>query len=108
MKITKETKVIAEEIEFEAGIYCWKDEALITRKIKIEEIEDYKDWGGGATYEIQVLYNFSDKFGVVIQDEGGSIEDIPYSFKQFILGGRKREITQEKFEKEKQEILKRL
>jgi hypothetical protein len=106
MKITKETKVVAEEVEFESGIYYWEDDNLICYKI---EITDYEQWGEEwIAFKMYSLTNFGNRYGIVVLEDDDSIEDIPYQFKQFILGGRKREITEEKFEKEKQEILKRL
>jgi len=106
MKITKETKVIEEEVEFKAGTYFWTDNNLILYKIEILDYEQWREeW---VKFKMYALFNFANNYGIKILDDDGAIEDIPYAFKQFILGGRKREITEEKFEKEKQEILKRL
>jgi hypothetical protein len=104
MKITKTKEVITEEIEVEIGTYYFEDESLFTYKIEIKDSEedDYCD------YIMEIVSNFSNICGIRIKDDFCNSENVPYEFRQFILGIAGKKITKEEFEKEKQEVLKRL
>lgn len=96
LKITKKKEVISEEIEVEKRTYCFERD-LVSYRVKF-----YEDF-----YTMEVLHNFANIKGVRINvfDEWDSI---PYQFEQFVLEGYNKEIEEEQFLKEKQEILSQL
>lgn len=104
MKITKTKEVITEEIEIQAGIYYFEDSNLFSYKMILFETDEY----GFADYKMEILSNFGNIYGIRIREEYLSSDNVPYEFKQFILGKSGKEISQQEFEKERQDILKRL
>jgi hypothetical protein len=105
MKINKETKVIAEEVEFEAGAYYWEDNQLNFYKISVNENEDFENY---VNFKMERLTLSGNIWGIRVEEDYDDMENLPYAFKEFIIGGQKRKITEEEFNKEKQEILNRI
>ena len=103
IKLTKEKEVIKEEIEIPFGVYYYSDDAV---DCKIE----LRDYGNNfVKHKLTRLEDFSNLYGIrIFESESFYGEDIPYSFKKFIFGGKKNEITEQEFEQQKQEVLKRL
>jgi hypothetical protein len=104
MKITKTKEVVTEEIEVKPGEYYFEDSDSRTFKMVFGETD--KD--GYTKYKLETLNNFGNIYSVRVYDDECSSEDVPYDFKQFILGEAGKKITKEEFEYEKQDILKRL
>jgi hypothetical protein len=103
VKILKEKEVIKEEIEIQLGIYYFNDGDVMS---KIELSDDVDNF---VNHKLTRVEDFSDIYGIrIFEDSSFEGEDIPYSFKQFILNGRRNEITEEEFEQTKQEVLKRI
>jgi hypothetical protein len=104
MKITKTKEIVTEEIEIKAGTYYFEDEDIISHKFILNEPDD--DY---TEYSVETLRSSYNNYGIRIVEEGAWDSDqLPYTFKQFILGVGGKEITEEEFNKEKQEILKKL
>jgi len=99
MKIIKTKEVVKEEIEVLDGVYYFEKD-LICNKIKLEDGE----------FTMETLLNFSSPLGIkVVEDyveEDGY--NLPYAFKQFILGESGKKIEKEEYYKEREDILKRL
>lgn len=104
MKIVKLKEVVTEEIELKVGTYYFEDENIVSHKFTLSEPEDeYSD------YTLEILQGFSNVTGIRIKEGGAwDEEDLPYAFKQFILGVAGKEITKEEYDKERQEILDKL
>ena len=103
VKILKEKEVIKEEIEIQLGIYCFNDGAVMSK------IELSDDGDNHIKHKLTRVDDFSNIYGIrIFEDSSFEGEDIPYSFKQFILNGRKNEITEQEFEQSKNEVLKRI
>lgn len=103
MKIIKTKQVIKEEIEVESGTYYFDIQA---RSYKITLAETDKD--GYTKYKMETLNNFGNIYSIRVYDDECNSEEIPYDFKQFILGEFGKKITKEEFDFEKQDILKRM
>ena len=104
MKIVKTKEVVTEEIEIQAGIYYFEDSNLFSFKMTLFN----EDEEGFIDYKMEILSNFGNVYGIKIREGYISSENVPYEFKQFILGESGKEISQEEFEKERQEILDKL
>jgi hypothetical protein len=104
MKITKTKEVVTEDIEVKAGTYYFEDDDIISHKFTLAEPEeDYTE------YIIETLRSSYNNYGIRIVEDGAWYSDqLPYTFKQFILGIAGKEITKEDFDKEKQEVLDKL
>ena len=95
---------MSEEIDVQPGTYYFEDEYVSSNKFTLMHIED-----GYQDFTLETLYFQSNKFGVIIREDGAwDEEDLPYNFKQFILGEAGKDITKEEFEKEKQEVINRI
>jgi len=103
MKITKTKEVVTEEIEVKAGIYYF-DIQLRSYKMIIEETDE----DGYTKYKMETLNNFGNNYSIKIYEDECTSENPPYEFKQFYLGEAGRKIEKEEFDKERQEILKRI
>jgi len=104
MKITKTKEVITEEIEVVPGTYYFEDENIIAHRFILKEPEDEY-----SEYMLETLYSNSNKVGIIIREDGTwDDEHLPFVFSQFITGNGGKQITKEDFEKERQEVLKRL
>lgn len=103
MKITKSKEVVTEEIEINAGIYYFEDSDLTSHKIIMEEEED-----GYTYYVLETLYNFGNIFGIRVRQDSMDSKNIPYVFKQFILGISGKKIEKEDYYKEREEIKQKL
>lgn len=103
MKIAKKKEVVTEEIEIKAGTYYFECD-LISYCFTLKEEDEW----GHADFKLETLTNFGNVYGIRIREDYCDSESIPYDFKQFILGEAGKEITEEEFKKEKEEILKRL
>lgn len=99
MKITKTKEVVTEEVEVLDGVYYFESD-LTSNRIKIEDEE----------FTMETLLNFASPLGIkVIEDyiaEDGF--NLPYVFKQFILGESGKRIEKKEYYKEREEVLKRL
>jgi hypothetical protein len=103
IKLIKEKEVIKEEVEIPFGIYYFNDDGV---DCKIELLDDGDDF---VEHRLTRLEDFNNFYGVRVFEKASLYgEDIPYSFKKFIFGGRKNEITEQEFEQQKQEVIKRL
>ncbi len=103
MKITKTKEVVTEEIEIQPGEYYF-DIQLRSYKMIVGETD--KD--GYTKYKLETLNNFANICSVKVYDDECNSEEVPYKFKQFILGEAGKKITKEEFEYEKQDILNRI
>ena len=64
---------------------------------------------GYQDFILESLYSYSNKVGIIIrEDDAWDETDLPYSFREFILGKSGKEITEEEYEKERKEIIKKL
>ena len=104
MKITTTKEVVIEEIDVKPGEYYFEDSN--SRMFKMVFGETDKD--GYTKYKLETLNNFANIYSVRVYDDECSSEDVPYEFKQFILGEAGKKITKGEFEYEKQDILKRI
>ena len=103
IKLVKEKEVVKEEIEIPFGIYYFNDDADYC-KIELTYTED--DF---IKHKLTRLQDFNNLYGVrVFEDESYKGENIPYAFKKFIFGGSKNQITEQEYEQQKQEVIKRL
>ena len=105
IKLTKEKEVIKEDIEISFGTYYWEDSHLDSYKIIIYENEDFENY---VDFKMERVMNSGNIWGIKIELDYCDTEDLPYVFKQFIFGGKKNEITEEEFNQQKQEVIKRL
>lgn len=103
MKIIKTKEVVREEIEISSGEYYFEIQAR-SYKIVIEETDE----DGYTKYKMETLNNFGNIYSIRVYDDECNSEEIPYNFKQFILGEAGKKITKEEFNFEKQDILKRI
>ena len=105
IKLTKEKEVIKEDIEISFGTYYWEDSHLDSYKIIIYENEDFENY---VDFKMERVMNSGNIWGIKIELDYCDTEDLPYVFKQFIFGGKKNQITEEEFNQQKQEVIKRL
>ena len=103
MKITKTKEVVTEELEVQPGEYYFEIE-LRSYKMIVGETDEWNY----TKYKMETLNNFSNFYSIVIHDDELTYSDVPYAFKQFILGEAGRKITKEEYEKEREETLKRI
>jgi len=104
MKITKTKEIITEEVQIKTGTYYFEDENIIAYKFVLHEPEeDYSE------YELETLQSYANLNSIKIKEDGAWDEnDLPYVFKQFILGISGKEILKEDYYKERQQILEKL
>jgi hypothetical protein len=104
MKITKTKKVVEEDIEVQPGTYYFEDEYMVFQKFTLKEMEDdYYD------YIQETLHCSHELNGIKVYEHGAWDEnDLPYVFKQFILGIAGKKIEKEEYYKERTEILDKL
>ncbi len=104
MKITKTEKVVKEEIDVQPGTYYFEDGELTSRKFVLYEPED-----NYSEFDLESLYSRFNTIGIERKEDGAWDEnDLPYSFKQFILGIAGKKIGKEEYYKERQQILDKL
>lgn len=103
MKIIKKKEVVTEQIEVQPGTYYFE---IQLRSYKMTFGDTDKD--GYTKYKIETLNNFGNVYSIKVYEDECTTEDVPYFFKQFILGEEGRKITKEEFEEEKEDILKRI
>jgi len=104
MKITKTKEVITEEVEVNPGTYYFEDEDLISYKMVVEEVDEE----GFADYTLETITNFGNITGIRIRKEWMDADNIPYVFKQFILGISGKKIEKEEYYKEREEVKQKL
>jgi hypothetical protein len=103
MKITKTKQVVTEEIEVSPGTYYFEI-ALRSNKMVIEETDE----DGYTKYRMETLNNFANIYSIRVFDDECTSEDVPYEFKQFILGEAGKEITEEDYIEERRDVISRL
>lgn len=103
MKIIKKKEVIIEEIEVLPGEYYFDIQSRCYKMFLGETDED-----GYAKYKLETLNNFGNIYSIRVYDDECVSEDVPFEFKQFILGEAGKKIEKEEFDLEKQDILKRI
>lgn len=104
MKITKTKKTVIEDIDVQPGSYFFQDENAMYSKLVLGESED--DY---SKFTLEILTNFSDVWGIRFREDGAWDEsDLPYGFRQFILGVGGKKIEKEEYYKERAEILEKL
>lgn len=103
MKITKKKEIVIEEIEVQPGEYYFEIE-LRSYKMIVGETDEW----GYTKYKLETLNNFGNIYSIRVYDDECKANDIPYDFKQFILGEAGRKIKKEDFEEEREDVLKRL
>lgn len=103
MKITKTKEVVTEEIEVQQGEYYFDIQAR-SHKMTVGETDE----DGYTKYKMETLNNFGNIYSIRVYDDECNSEEVPYDFKQFILGEAGKKITKEEFDFEKQDILKRI
>ena len=105
IKLTKEKEVLKEEIEIEAGAYYFESKEA-TYKITVNE----PDENSCIDFLMEEIVNFSNIYSLKIKDDYAYEGDsLPYSFLAFIFGKENyKEITEEEFNQQKQEVIKRL
>jgi hypothetical protein len=103
MKLTKTKEVVTEEIEVSPGTYYFEI-ALRCNKMVIEETDE----DGYTKYKMETLNNFGNIYSIRVYDDECTSEEIPYEFKQFILGETGREITEEDYIEERRDVISRL
>lgn len=104
MKITKQKEVITEEIEVSPGEYYFKCDNDIYYKMVLEEDED------GIYYNQEAVENFYDVWAIRVRKDSIIFgeEELPYKFSAFIRGISGRKIEKEDYDKEREEVIKRL
>ena len=104
MRITKTKDVITENIEVNSGTYYFECDSHIARKFTLLEKTDVSQ-----EFIFETLYNFSNKIGInMLEEDAWDENDLPYDFKQFILGILGKKIEKEDYYKERQQILDKL
>lgn len=104
MKISKTLEIKTEITEIKPGEYYFEDINVIPYRFVLNE-PDEDSW----EYKLEKLYPFSNHFGITIKEGTAWDEnDLPYAFKEFILGESGKKISKEEYYKEKSEILNRL
>lgn len=105
MKITKTKEVITEDIDVQPGTYYFECGSHIARKFTLFEKED----DSLQEFVFETLYGFSNRTGInMLEDNAWDENDLPYDFKQFILGIAGKKIEKEQYYKERTEILNKL
>jgi hypothetical protein len=103
MKIIRNKEIVKEEVEIPSGVYYYEVD-LRSYRMSFGDTDEH----GYTKYELVSLSNFSNVTAIRVHEDECTSEDVPYDFKQFILEGMGRKITEEEFNIEKQEILKRV
>lgn len=104
MKLTKTTKIVTEDVEVLEGVYYYKDSNGSSYKTIIKHYED-----DGIDYiheRVELFYNMTRI--TVSKDIVFESEEIPYIFASYITGIGGEKITEEEFNKQKQEVLNKL
>lgn len=104
MKVTKTKKVVIENIEVSTGTYYFECDSHIARKFTLfEKVDESQE------FIFETLFNFSNKTGInMLEDTAWDENDLPYDFKQLILGIAGKKIEKEEYYKERQQILHKL
>jgi hypothetical protein len=77
---------------------------LRSHKMVINETDEY----GYTKYKMETINNFSNIYSIGVYEDERISEEIPYYFKQFILGEAGREITEEDYIEERRDVISRL
>lgn len=104
MKIVKTKEVITKEIEVKPGTYYFEDSDLISYKMVMEETDNL----GYSDYSMEILKNFGNIFGINVKKGWMNSDDVPYVFKQFVLGISGKKIEKEEYYKEREEVKQKL
>ena len=114
IKLTKEKEVIKEEVEIKNGLYFFSigykgDEPYEFCKINITS-EAYGRHEGFAQIDWEFVRNDYDDY--FIRKKSGYDDFLPYDFNRFFLQDSAekeyKEITEQEFEQQKQEVIKRI
>ena len=104
MKITKTEKIAVVEVEIQPGTYYFEDEYRVIHKFTLKEAED-----DCSDYIQETLHKSHALYGIKVYNSYAYDEnDLPYVFKQFILGISGQKIEKEDYYKERKEILDKL
>ncbi len=105
MKITKEEVVVVNEVDVLPGVYYFECSDHFSHCLAVSSPGKWNDY----EYRIETLKNFANLCSIMVREEEVyEGDDLPYHFKKFMLGLEGKEITEEEFKKERQEILERL
>ena len=81
MRIVKTKEVVTEEIEVKPWEYYFENNRGGYKMTFGETDED-----GYTKYKMETLNNFGNIYSIRVYDDECNSEDVPYDFKQFILG----------------------
>jgi hypothetical protein len=104
MKITKTKEVVTEDLEIIPGEYYFEDEYKVIHKFILKEADD-----DCSDYIQETLHKSHQLNGIRVHNSYAFDEnDLPYAFKQFILGISGKKIEKEDYYKERKQILEKL
>lgn len=104
MIIVNKVKVVEEEIEIEEGTYYFEDDNLVVYKFSFTEDEHtYMD------YKFEEVKNFSNVYSITFKEDwSDGIGNLPYKVEQYLLKKEGKEITEQEFNTEKEEVISKL
>lgn len=97
MKITKKKEIITEEINVEIKDYYF-EVGLVSYKVTFKDDKNYT---------MEILHSFANMKGIRVK-EYEEWDSIPYEFEQYLLGEEGKEVTKEKYNLEREYIVKEL
>jgi len=104
MKISKIKETVTESIELQSGVYYYQDSNYVLHKFEVTIDEE-----GYVEYTYEILNNWSNLVGITVKtEEITEEEELPWSFIQLILEKDGKKVSADEYNKERQEILKRI
>lgn len=104
MKLTQKKEIVVEEIDIKPGTYYFECFEGVYHKMILTVYEEE-----GLDYFLEEVYNFGSPYGIrVKKDTIFDAEELPYKFQGFLRKISGKKITKEEFEKEREDVLKRL
>jgi hypothetical protein len=104
MILINKVQIIEEQVEVKEGTYYFEDDKLVVYKFSFTEDEHtYFD------YKFEEVKNFSNIYSITFKEDwSDGISDLPYKVEQFLLKKEGKEITEQEFNSEKEEVINRL
>lgn len=104
MILISKVQIIEKEIEVKEGTYYFEDDNLVVYKFSFTEDEHtYMD------YKFEEVKNFSNIYGITFKEDwSDGISNLPYKVEQYLLKKEGKEITEQAFNSEKEEVISKL
>jgi hypothetical protein len=104
MILINKVQIIEEQVEVKEGTYYFEDDNLVVYKFSFTEDEHtYSD------YKFEEVKNFSNIYSITFKEDwSDGIRNLPYKVEQFLLKKEGKEITEQLFNTEKEEVINKL